>query len=232
MQRATVNFPINRQAVTVDVVLFTIQEDRLHVLLIQRKHPPFKGAWALPGGFVRRDESVDDAALRELQEETNVRSVYLEQLATFGEPDRDPRERVITVAYYALINWERVQLKARTDAAAAAWFPVKQLPPLVFDHKQIVAYALERLRHKVNYTTVCFQLLPKQFTLTELQRVYEIILDQQLDKRNFRKKMLQLKILKAAGGFKQEGPQRPARLYTFPEPKVITLQEKGILVPF
>lgn len=232
MTRAAKTFPIDRQAVTADVVLFTIQDGQLKVLLIQRKHPPFQGAWALPGGFVRQDESIDEAALRELHEETNVSSVYLEQLATFGEPDRDPRERVITVAYYALINWERFRLKAQTDAQAAAWFPVKQLPALAFDHRQIITYAVERLRHKVNYTTVCFQLLPQQFTLTELQTAYEIILGTRLDKRNFRKKMCQLKLVKPLGRFKAVGVQRPARLYTFTELKVITLQEKGIIVPF
>ena len=216
-------------AIAVDVVLFTIQGGTLKVLLVKRQRPPYRGAWALPGGIVEPDESVDAAALRELQEETNIGNIYLEQLYTFGEPMRDPRGRVITVAYYALLNWQ--QLKAR-QVTEADWFPVRRLPPLAFDHRRIVDYALERLRNKINYTTVSFQLLPRQFTLTELQGSYEVILGRRLDKRNFRRKMLQLGILKGTREFQAAGRQRPARLYTFTEPKVIKLQEKGIIVPF
>ena len=219
-------------AIAVDVVLLTIQGGTLKVLLVKRQQPPYRGAWALPGGIVGSDESVDDAALRELQEETNIGNVYLEQLYTFGEPTRDPRGRVITVAYYALVNWQQFQLKARQRVTQADWFSVKRLPPLAFDHRRIVDYALERLQNKINYTTVGFQLLPRQFTLTELQGSYEVILSQRLDKRNFRRKMLQLGILKVTREFKAHGRQRPARLYTFTEPKVVKLQEKGIIVPF
>ena len=219
-------------AIAVDVVLLTIQGGTLKVLLVKRKQSPYRGAWALPGGRVGPDESVDDAALRELQEETNIGNIYLEQLYTFGEPARDPRGRVITVAYYALVNWQQFQLKARQRVTEANWFPVKRLPPLAFDHDGIVVYALERLRNKINYTTVGFQLLPRQFTLTELQGSYEVILSQRLDKRNFRRKMLQLGILKGTREFSANGRQRPARLYTFAEPKVVKLQEKGIIVPF
>ncbi len=219
-------------AIAVDVVLFTIQGSMLKVLLAKRKAPPYRGAWALPGGLVGADESVDTAALRELQEETAVDNIYLEQLYTFGEPNRDPRGRITTVSYYALVNWQRFQLKARSRFSNANWFPVKRLPPLAFDHRRIVDYALERLRNKLNYTTVGFQLLPGQFTLTELQGAYEVIMTQRLDKRNFRRKMLQLGILKGTGDFKANGRQRPARLYTFTEPKVVKLQEKGIIVPF
>jgi 8-oxo-dGTP diphosphatase len=156
----------------------------------------------------------------------------LEQLYTFGEPNRDPRGRVITVAYYALVNWQPFQLKARHRVSEANWFAVKRLPALAFDHERILAYALERLRNKINYTTVGFQLLPREFTLTELQRSYEVILGQRLDKRNFRRKMLQLGILKGMREFRAHGRQRPARLYTFTAPKVVKLQEKGIIVPF
>ena len=221
-----------QHAIAVDVVLFTIQDGILKVLLVKRQRAPYRGAWALPGGIVGPDESVDAAVLRELQEETNIGNIYLEQLYTFGEPTRDPRGRVITVAYYALVNWQQFQLKARQRVTEASWFPVKRLPPLAFDHDRIVAYALERLRNKINYTTVGFQLLPKQFTLTDLQGAYEVILSQRLDKRNFRRKMLQLGILRGTREFKANGRQRPARLYTFAEPKVVKLQEKGIIVPF
>ena len=229
---ATRNGHFAKHAIAVDVVLFTIQGGTLKVLLVKRQQPPYRGAWALPGGLVGSDESVDTAALRELQEETNIGNIYLEQLYTFGDPMRDPRGRVITIAYYALVNWQQFQLKARQRVSEANWFAVKRLPALAFDHQRIVDYALERLRNKINYTTIGFQLLAKEFTLTELQGSYEVILSQRLDKRNFRRKMLQLGILKGTREFKANGRQRPARLYTFTEPKVVKLQEKGIIVPF
>ncbi|MBI3011902.1 MAG: NUDIX hydrolase [Candidatus Omnitrophica bacterium] len=221
-----------RHTIAVDVVVFTIQGGTLKVLLVRRQRPPYRGAWALPGGLVGPEESVDAAALRELQEETSIGNISLEQLYTFGEPNRDPRGRVITVSYYALVNWQQFQLKVRQRVSGASWFPVKRLPPLAFDHQRIADYALERLRNKINYTTVGFQLLPRQFTLTELQGSYEVIMGQRLDKRNFRRKMLQLGILKGTREFRAHGRQRPARLYTFTEPKVVKLQEKGIIVPF
>jgi 8-oxo-dGTP diphosphatase len=219
-------------AIAVDVVLFAIQGGRLKVLLVKRQQAPFRGAWALPGGLVGAEESIDTAALRELQEETSIANIYLEQLYTFGEPGRDPRGRIVTVAYYALVHWQQFQFRARRRASEADWFPVRRLPPLAFDHRHIVEYALERLRNKVNYTTVGFQALPRRFTLTELQSAYEVILGRRLDKRNFRRKMLQLGILKDTREIRSSGRQRPARLYTFTEPKVIKLQEKGIIVPF
>jgi len=218
--------------VAADVVLFTIQDGTLKALLVKRKHAPYPGRWALPGGMVEEGESVDAAALRELQEETSIDNVYLEQLYTFGDAHRDPRGRVISVAYYALVNWQRFELKSRLEVTDAAWFSLRRLPELAFDHKKIIDYALERLRSKINYTTVGFQLMPKRFTLTELQRSYEVIVAKRLDKRNFRRKMLQLGIMKETKEFKSNGRQRPARLYTFMEPKVIKLQEKGIIVPF
>jgi len=221
-----------RHAVAVDIVLFTIQGGTLKVLLVKRQQAPHRGDWALPGGIVAADESVDAAALRELQEETNIGNIYLEQLYTFGDTNRDPRGRVVTIAYYALVNWQQFQLKARHRVSQADWFPVKRLPELAFDHRRIVDYALERLQSKINYTTIGFQLLPREFTLTELQGAYEVILGQRLDKRNFRRKMLQLNVLEGTKEFKAHGRQRPARLYTFTKPRVVKLQEKGIIVPF
>lgn len=221
-----------KHGVAVDVVLFTILGGTLKVLLVRRQQAPYRGAWALPGGIVGAEESVDAAALRELQEETNIGNVYLEQLYTFGDTDRDPRGRVLTVAYYALVNQQQLALKARQRVAEADWFPVRRLPELAFDHRRIIDYALERLRNKINYTTIAFQLLPAEFTLTEAQGAYEVILGARLDKRNFRRKMLQLGILRATRQFRASGRQRPARLYTFTAPKVIKLQEKGIIVPF
>ena len=216
--------------VTVDVVIFTIQEGVLKVLLVKRLVEPFIGQFAIPGGFVHEDEDLEEAALRELKEETGVADVYLEQLYSFGKPDRDPRGRVITVAYFALISADRT-LKAGTDAAEAAWFPMDDLPPLAFDHAAILNYALERLRNKLEYTTVGFQLLPEKFTLTELQEVYSAILGKKLDKRNFRRKMSILKILKPLPEYRRGG-QRPAQLYRFVAARFEKLKDKGVLFPF
>ena len=216
--------------VTVDVVIFTIQEGVLKVLLIKRRIAPFLGQNAIPGGFVHEDEDLDRAALRELKEETGVTDVYLEQLYSFGKPGRDPRGRVITVAYFALISPDR-KLTAGSDAAAAAWYPIDDLPRLAFDHAAILNYALERLRNKLEYTTVGFQLLPEKFTLTELQEVYEAILGRELDKRNFRRKMSALRILKPLPEHRHGG-QRPAQLYRFVAARFEKLKDKGILFPF
>ena len=206
-----------RPMVTVDTVIFTIFDDDLKVLLIRRGIEPFLGGWAIPGGFVALEESLEDAARRELYEETNVQDVYLEQLYTFGNLERDPRGRVISVAYFALVSAESRELLARTDSQEVAWFSVYKLPKLAFDHTAIVAYALQRLRFKLDYTSVGFQLLPKKFTLTELQAMYEVILQRKLDKRNFRKKVLGMGILQPLEESKMEGPHRPAKLYSFNE---------------
>ncbi len=216
--------------VAVDIVIFTIQAGVLKVLLVKRRIEPFLGQYAIPGGFVLEDEDLDQAALRELKEETGVGDVYLEQLYSFGDVKRDPRGRVISVAYFALISADR-PLHAGTDASEAAWWPVQQLPSLVFDHAAILKYSLERLRNKLEYTTVGFQLLPEKFTLTELQAVYEAILEKTLDKRNFRRKMAQLKILKPLKEY-QHGGRRPAQLFRFVAPRFEKLKDKGILFPF
>jgi 8-oxo-dGTP diphosphatase len=216
--------------VAVDTIIFTIQEGVLKALLVKRAIPPFAGEFAIPGGFVRDDESLDEAALRELEEETGVTDVYLEQLYSFGAVDRDPRGRVISVAYFALISADRT-LKAGTDAAEAHWWPCAKLPPLAFDHAAMMEYALERLRNKLEYTTVGFQLLPEKFTLTELQSVYEAILDKKLDKRNFRRKIALLNILKPLKEYRRGG-QRPAQLYRFVASRFEKLKDKGILFPF
>jgi len=201
-------------AVSVDVVIFTLREDDLQALLVQRKNPPFEGRWAIPGGFVEEDESLEVAARRELAEETGVRDVYLEQLYTFGDPGRDPRGRVITVAYLALVP-SPLTVEAGSDASDARWWSVYQLPlRLAFDHDKILSYALQRLRYKLEYTAAGFQLLPPTFTLTEIQQGYEIVLGEPLDKRNFRRRILEAGILEEAGQASQ-GRGRPARLYRF-----------------
>jgi 8-oxo-dGTP diphosphatase len=204
-----------RPSVTVDLVIFTIAANDLKVLLIRRDGEPFKGYWALPGGFVGIDESLEDAAARELQEEASVKDVYLEQLYTFGEPQRDPRGRVISVAYFALMDSEQQQVVAGSDAAAAEWHSVFAPPSLAFDHREILDYAVWRLRNKLEWTTVGYELLPRKFTLSELQRVYEIILQKPVDKRNFRKRILAQGEIKELNEIRTDGAHRPARLYSF-----------------
>lgn len=209
------DFP--RPSVTVDIILFTFQAEELKVLLIRRQRPPFSQCWALPGGFVEIDEDLEAAALRELWEETNVSDIYLEQLYTFGAPDRDPRTRVITVAYFALLSAEqaqRLQLRSADDAADVRWWNVYDLPNLAFDHARILQYALQRLRWKLEWTALGFLLLPAEFTLSELQKVYETVLHEPIDKRNFRRKMLAADVLEETGNLR-EGDHRPAKLYRF-----------------
>jgi len=217
--------------VTVDIVIFTVREGSLQVLLVKRGVPPFEGQYAIPGGFLREGEWLEEAALRELYEEAGVRNLFLEQLYTFGDPKRDPRGRVITVAYYALFASDKLSLVAGADAAEAQWFPALGLPPLAFDHKSILDCAIERLRNKLEYTTVGFQLLPEKFTLGELQAVYEAILGKQLDKRNFRRKIALLGILKPLREWQHTG-RKPAQLFRFAASRFEKLKDRGILFPF
>ncbi len=205
-----------RPSLTTDVVIFTLRQSELHVLLVQRKHWPYAGMWAIPGGFIRMDQSLEASARRELAEETGVDDpdIYLEQLYTFGDPGRDPRTRVITVAYFALISSDHLHLHADSDAAAADWFPACHPPALAFDHAQILRYAIQRLRYKLEYTALAFQLLPETFTLTELQEAYEHVLGETLDKRNFRRKVLAAGVLEETP-FIRGGDHRPAKLYRF-----------------
>ena len=201
--------------VTVDIVVFTVDRNELKVLVIQRKDPPFQRMWAIPGGFIHTGETLEAAANRRLKEETNVDNIYLEQLKSFGSPDRDPRARVITVAYYALVSMDKLNLLAKANAEEVRWFSVKSLPELAFDHSDIVTEALGKLKRRLVSSPIAFQLLPPKFTLTELQRVYELILEKPLDKRNFRKKILSLGFLNELGETKMEGFHRPANLYAF-----------------
>ncbi len=205
-----------RPSVTVDVVLFTLRERRLQTLLIQRGEQPFAGSWALPGGFVRPDETLDEAARRELAEETGVTEAVLTQLRAFSDPSRDPRTRVITVAYTALISSDRLTLRADTDAADARWFALDRLPkPLAFDHEAILGCALSALRDRLETSrTVAQGLLPIRFTLSQLQEVYETLLGAPLDKRNFRKWVLTTCLVTPTDE-EVRGPHRPALLYEF-----------------
>lgn len=202
-------------AVTVDCVVFGLDDDDLKVLLIKRKFEPFKDAWALPGGFVQIDEDISEAAIRELKEETNVSNLYLEQLATYGKPERDPRERVISIAYFAIANLFKHHVQARTDALEVAWFQSDQLPSLAFDHDRIISDALQRLQDKIRYQPLVFEFLPDKFTLPQLQNLYETILCTNLDKRNFRKKILKTDFVKPLEEFEMDVNHRAARFYQF-----------------
>jgi 8-oxo-dGTP diphosphatase len=216
-----------RPSVTVDVIIFTLRESALQVLLIRRRYPPFEGMWAVPGGFVGIEESLEDAALRELEEETGVRQVYLEQLYTFGDVGRDPRGRVITVAYFALVPATIIDPHAGSDAVEARWWSAYDLPPLAFDHETILAYALQRLRYKLEYSAVGFELLPEAFTLSELQAAYEVVLGEDLDKRNFRRKILSAEVIEETGAYRT-GEGRPARLYRFRDDAVAEVKARRL----
>ncbi len=216
-----------RPSLTVDCIIFGLDESsRLKVLLIQRANEPFKDAWALPGGFVDENETLEYAALRELREETGISDVFIEQLFTFGTPGRDPRGRVVTVAYYSLINLAEHKIGADTDALDVKWFPINSLPPLAFDHAEILETAINRLRGKVRYQPIGFELLAEKFTLTQLQKLYETILDKELNKRNFRTKILKMNILKEEDILRGVA-HRPAQLYSFDKAKYKAYLNQG-----
>lgn len=196
-------------AVTVDMIIFTIKDGKLQLLLKERANKPFKDMPALPGGFIDMEESLETAATRILEEKTGVTDVYLEQLYTFGEPDRDPRKRVITVSYFAIVNHDNVTV---TDADAG-WEPVRDRPDLAFDHDSIADYALKRLQWKLEYTTAAFSFLPDRFTMSQLQDVYETVFDRAFDKRNFRRKIKKLDLVEDTGEKTEDVSHRPATLY-------------------
>lgn len=217
-----------RPALTVDIVTFTLRESALSVLLIQRGGEPYKGKWALPGGFVKMEESLERSAERELFEETGIGDVYLEQLYTYGDPHRDPRGRVVTVAYFAIIPSDRpLRESGGSDAAQASWFPVDELPELAFDHTEIIQYAIRRLRYKLEYTAVGFEMLPELFTLSELQQTYELILDESLDKRNFRRRVLSAGVIEATLQ-KRAGGGRPAQLFRYREDAIAEIKARRL----
>lgn len=216
-----------RAALTVDCVVFGLDDEELKIMLIQRGQPPFEGSWALPGGFVHLEETLEEAARRELEEETGLHKVFLEQLYTFGAVDRDPRERVVSVAYYALVKLSDHKVQAATDARDAAWFGVHDVPTLAFDHAEILQMALDRLRGKLRYQPIGFELLPKKFTLSQLQHLYELVLERELDKRNFRKKVLGMDLLIETDEVEQDVAHRAARLYRFDERKYGRLAKAG-----
>ena len=209
--------------VTVDLAIFTVNEHKLKVMLVKRAEEPFQGTWSLPGGFLKAGESLDEAAQRVLNEKVGVDHVYMEQLYTFGDPQRDPRSRVITVAYIALIPWQSLPQPESKKISDLNWASVNQIPNLAFDHKAIMNYAVKRLRAKVSYSNIVHGLMSKQFRLSELQTMYEIILNDKLDKRNFRKRMLSTGLLDETGKKDLTGAHRPAMLYQFKTKEIIFL---------
>lgn len=216
-----------RPAVTVDCVVFGLDEGTLKILLIKRNGQPFAGCWALPGGFVDPNETLDAAARRELAEETGLKDVFLEQLYTFGDPGRDPRGHTVSVAYYALVRQDQHTPQAATDASEAGWFRVNKLPELAFDHDQIIRTAVSRLQGKVRYQPIGFELLARKFTLTELQSVYEAILEHEIDKRNFRKKILAMDLLIETREKQKGVAHRAPALYRFDAAKYRKLTRRG-----
>lgn len=215
--------------VAVDAIVFGYSHNHLMVLLIRRKYGEQKGQWALPGGFVKDDEGLDTAVVRELQEEAGISVSFLEQLYTFGDQvDRDPRFRVISVAYFALVNPSRLVLKADTDADDAQWFPVQELPVLAFDHADIIRMAVARLQSKLKYQPIGFDLLPEQFLFSDLEQLYATILNQDIDRRNFRKKILSLGVVEETTQKVQQQSGRPAMLFRFNKRKYQKLQKEGI----
>ena len=223
-------YEFERPGLTVDCVIFglDLEEETLKVILIQRDVEPYEGGWAIPGGFVRRGETLMEAASRELEEETGIEDVFLEQLYTFGDPNRDPRGWIVSVAYYALVSPDKHRIHATADARQAKWFPVTSVPRLAFDHQDILDKALERVRGKLTYAPLGFELLPQKFTIKQLQKVYEIVLGRTLDNRNFRKKIFAMDVLRELGEMQKGVPHRAARLYRFDERKYNQMIRRGL----
>ena len=216
--------------VTVDAIVFGYsKKDGVSVLLIQRKYDPFKNSWAIPGGFVLEEESLEEAVRRELIEETGIAVNYLEQLYTFGEPERDPRQRIISVAYFGLVKTAHYQeLKASTDAENAKWFSIKKIPVLAFDHKQILSVALDRLKSKIRYQPIGFELLDKKFPFSDLEKLYIALLDREINRRNFSKKILSFGFLEETGELSvSTGKGRPSKMYQFNQKRYRELLKEG-----
>ena len=216
-----------RPALTTDCVIFGYDCSELKILLIERGIEPFKGNWAFPGGFVHENETTEQGAVRELFEETSLKDVYIEQLYTFSDVDRDPRGRVVSVVYFALVKLENQNIKAGDDAKNAKWFSISEVPDLAFDHQKILEVALTRLKGKIRYQPIGFELLSQRFTLPQLQQLYESILGISLDKRNFRKKIKAFNLIKKCGEKEKNVSHRAAELYMFNKEKYKQLSQQG-----
>lgn len=214
---------------SVDAVVFGYEEGNISVLLIKRKYEPFKGKWAIPGGFVENDESLEDAVERELFEETGIKINYLEQLYTFGKPNRDPRGRVVTIAFFALVRPNAFKIFASTDAEQVQWFNISELPELSFDHKEILKTAIERLQGKITYEPIGFELLDKKFPFSDLEKLYTTLLGRAIDRRNFRKKIIGLNVLDELDEKVSKGSGRPANLFQFNQQRYFQLKKEGII---
>ena len=212
-----------RPVLTTNVVVFSLRDEKLKLLLVRRRNAPFQGYWSLPGGVVGEDEDIEATANAKLEEGTGVSGLYLEQLCTFGAPDRDPRERVVSIAYYALVASKRLRLRTDEHSEGVGWFALDELPELAFDHAQMVETAHQRLAAKLEYSTIAFQFMPERFTLSELQNVYQIILNCDLDKRNFRKRMLAMDQIRQTAEVRKNGSHRPARLYRVNNPHEVQI---------
>lgn len=215
--------------VAVDAVVFGYKEEKLYLLCIKQKYGPLKGHWVLPGGLVKDEERLQEAVIRELQEETNVDLEYLEQLYTFGDTiERDPRGRVIAVAYLGLVNPKGLELQAATDALEAKWFPIEELPDLGYDHNEIVQTGLARLRSKVHYEPIGFDLISEEFFFSELEGLYRTLTGRDFDRRNFRRRILRFGFLEDLGTFPTSGKGRPSNKYRFIEERYNELLDEGI----
>ena len=214
---------------SVDAVVFGYEEGHISVLLIKRKYEPFKGEWAIPGGFVLNDESLEEAVERELHEETGVKINYLEQLYTFGNPKRDPRDRVVSVAYFGLVRPNAFNIFASTDAEQVQWFNINELPTLAFDHKDILKAAIDRLQGKITYEPIGFELLDQKFPFSDLEKLYTTLLGRDVDRRNFRKKIISLNVLDELDEKVSKGSGRPANLFQFNTERYFQLKEEGII---
>lgn len=217
-------------SVTTDCVIFGFDGNQLQVLLIERGIEPYKGRWAFPGGFLNMEESAEEGALRELKEETGLTGAYIEQFHTFTDPNREPRERVITIAYYALVRIQEV--KGGDDAAKAQWFALDEVPQLAFDHDLILRRALKRLRERIHFEPIGFELLPEKFTMKELQALYEAILEVKFDRRNFAKKMLHFDLLNQLDETVWPTAKREANLFSFNKENYEEFKKKGFQLEF
>lgn len=222
---------MNKQSIklTVDAVVFGYEEGNISVLLIKRKYEPFKGKWAIPGGFVLDDESLENAVERELFEETGIKINYLEQLYTFGNPNRDPRGRVVSIAYFGLVRPNAFKIFASTDAEQVQWFNINELPKLSFDHEEILKTAIERLQGKITYEPIGFELLDKKFPFSDLEKLYTTLLGRDIDRRNFRKKIVGLNVLDELQEKVSKGSGRPANLFQFNQKRYFQLKKEGII---